>query len=185
MEKIKKKFIEAMAIQETADFLRSLASGIEGGSIELGGESFDWKEIKKIKISFKNQESQLMVKTKIKGETSVDLEIDFEEEDIDPAPSYDVPPDYKKLKKRMKRSFKDIYYNIINDQLPTETDMNLFSQDCSIMTGFTGHGDEGYPGFLEKVQEMITAYNQKDMEKLRETFSMLTRLMKDCHKRYK
>ncbi len=185
MEKIRKKFIETMTNRQTADFLRSLASGIESGKLELEEETYDWAEIEKIKISFKNQESQLLVKTKLKGETSMDLEMDFEEEDIDPGSADDIPPDYKKLKKRMKRSFRDIHYSMVNDQFPDEQVMNIFAGDCALMTGFKGYGDEKYPGFLENVREMTSAYNQKDMLQLRHAVSRLTRLMKDCHHLHK
>ena len=185
MEKIKKKFIETMTNRQTADFLRSLASGIESGKLELEEETYDWAEIEKIKISFKNQESQLLVKTKLKGETSMDLEMDFEEEDTDPGSADDIPPDYKKLKKRMKRSFKDIHYSMVNDQFPDEHVMNVFAGDCALMTGFKGYGDENYSGFLENVREMTSAYNQKDMLQLRHAVSRLTRLMKDCHHLHK
>lgn len=175
-----------MTNDQTADFLRGLATGIETGSLELGGESFDWSEIKKIKITFKNQESQLMVRTKLKKEPSMDLEMEFNEDEASESePVNDDNSSYKTIKKRMKRAFKVIHKNLTSNQLPPVENMDLFLRDCVLITGFPGYGDENYPRFLEYVQEVTHAHNQKDLDKLRQAFSGLASLMKDCHDRFK
>lgn len=186
MEKVEKKYNGFMTHEQTAEFLRDLASGIENGSLEFGGDVFDWNEIKKIKITFKNKESKVMVKTRLKSEPFLDIEMEFDrQQPSDPEPSKHSPVSYKALKKRMKQTFKVLHELIISNQFPSEDKIRLFADDCRLMTGFSGYGDEYYPSFLEKVHEMIREYEHKDILKLRQAFSDLTGLMKNCHDRYK
>jgi XXXCH domain-containing protein len=186
MEKAEKKYNGFMTNEQTAEFLRDMASGIENGSLELGGDVFDWTEIKKIKITFKNKKSKVMVKTRLKSETPMDLEMEFEKQESSAPQSVNEAPDsYEALKKRMKQTFKVLHEVIISNQFPSEEKIRLFADDCRIMTGFPGYGDEHYSSFLEKVNEMIREYEHKDIEKLRQTFSDLISLMKNCHNRYK
>ncbi len=187
MEKVEKKFYQSMNNEQTADFLRQLASSIEEGNLELGGENFEWTEIKKIKVTFKNQDSRLLVKTKLKSEFFTDTEMESEGETGDPAPlEIDVSfMPYKKLKKRMKKSLTDIHKDISGNQLPSEADVKLFADDCVAMTKFNGYGDENYSGFLEKVKQMTEAFSLNDQEKFRQAFSGLLGHMKACHDRYK
>ena len=186
MEKAEKKYNGFMTNEQTAEFLRDLASGIENGSLELGGDVFDWTGIKKIKITFKNKESKVMVKTKLKSEPPMDLEMEFEkQESSDSEPVNEASVSYKALKKRMKQTFKVLHEVIISHQFPSQEEIRLFADDCRIMTGFSGCGDEHYSSFLEKVNEMIRDYEHKNIVKLRQALSDLTNLMKNCHDRYK
>jgi XXXCH domain-containing protein len=187
MEKIKKKFYESMNNKQTAEFLRDLASGIEEGKLELRGENFALNAVKKVKISFKNQDSMLLVKTKLKGELSTDLEIEFEPDKEDMTPGEDEAPDvpYKSLKKRMKKSLAIIHKNMSDSRFPAEEDVRSFLDDCIAMTGFSGYGDENYPRFLDEVNKMIQAFSLGHEQEFRQSLNGVVRLMQDCHDRYK
>jgi XXXCH domain-containing protein len=186
MEKAEKKYNGFMTNEQAAEFLRDLATGIENGSLELGGDVFDWTGIKKIKITFKNKESRVMFKTKLKSEPPMNLEMEFEkQESSDSEPVNESAVSYQALKKRMKQAFKFLHEIITSHQFPSEEEIRFFADDCRNMTGFPGYGDEHYSSFLAKVNEMIREYEHKDIVKLRQAFSDLTSLMKNCHDRYK
>ncbi|MCA1742688.1 MAG: GAK system XXXCH domain-containing protein [Desulfovibrionales bacterium] len=185
-----------MTDEQTAEFLRQLASGIEHGQLELNGNPFEWSEIQKIKISFKNQASQVMVKTRVKSNDLSDFELDFDGDELDQIESdqedsglkienNDKKPSYKSLKKKMKRRLKTVHQAITSSQLPAEQEMMAFASECQLMTSYPGYGDEYYQAFMVTVEEMVDSYKRKDMAKLEGNFQELIKFMKDCHDRYK
>ncbi len=196
MSKKKKKFQHVMTDEQTADFLHQLASGIKHGQLELNGEPFEWSEIQKIKISFKNQASQVMVKTRVKSNDLSDFELDFNEDELNHVESDQDDPDkkpenvnnkpsYKSLKKKMKKRLKIIHQAITRNQLPTESEIMSFASECQLMTSYPNYGDEYYQAFMIKVEEMVDSYKLQDIEKFRDNFQKLLKCMKDCHDRYK
>lgn len=182
-----------MTDEQTANFLHQLASGIEHGQLELDGEPFEWDEIQKIKISFKNQASQVMVKTRVKSNDLSDFELDFDEaEHVHTEPDQDDSgkkpenkPSYNSLKKKMKKRLKTIHQAISSNQLPRESEIMSFASECALMTSYPGYGDEYYQAFMITVEEMVESYKLQDMTKLNDHFQKMIKFMQDCHDRYK
>lgn len=196
MSNKKIKFQDIMTDEQTADFLRQLASGIEDGQLKLNGEDLEWSEIQKIKISFKNQESQVMVKTRVKSNDLSDFELDFEEDELvqiasNQGDTSKTPesngnkPSYKSLKKNMKKRMKTIHQAITTNNLPPDSEIMSFASECELMTSYPGYGDEYYHDFMIEVEEMMDSYKLQDLAKLSEHFQRLIKFMKDCHDRYK
>lgn len=176
-----------MTSKETSDFLKQLASGIQGGELVLDGESFEWDEIKKIKITFKNQQSRVMVKTKLKTEPATDVEMDFDLDDEPVEPEVDQKTDlpYKKLKKRMKQTLKTVHQSLKLNQMPRHQDLLTLLEDSRAMTSFQGYGDEYYPEFLEIVQQLEESHKLNDLQALNTAFKNFVGQMKHCHDRFK
>ncbi|MFP4084460.1 MAG: GAK system XXXCH domain-containing protein [Desulfonatronovibrio sp.] len=188
MKEDKQKMEHILTDLETADFLRCLASGIENGRLDFNEFQIPWDDVKKIKISFKNQGNQVIVKTRLKSEPSRDVEIDFESFAQDKAVSEKKPNiSYKNLKKRMKKRFKGILASLNRNIMPNEEAVKVFARDCELMTGFSGseYGDKFYPDFLQKVQEMKEASSLGDLDKMEKSVSEINNFTRECHDRYK
>ena len=186
MEKAKQKLRQTLTDQETVEFLRNLAQGIENGSLEFNEARIPWNEVSKIEITFKNQGNLIAVKSKLKSETSPDMEGDLDDSGPDKTGQEKKPrPSYKNLKKRMKRTFKIILVSLARDSLPPDEKIKAFVRDCGLMSGFSGYGNEYYPQFLQEIQDMEEAFNENDLQSLKEAVSRISRSMKDCHSRHK
>lgn len=186
MKEDKQKMEHILTDLETADFLRCLASGIENNRLDFNELQIPWEDVKKIKISFKNQGNQVMVRTRLKSEPSRDIEIDFESSAEEKAISGKKPSiSYKNLKKRMNKRFKNILVSLNKDIMPSEETVTAFARDCELMTGFSGYGDEHYPDFLQKIQDMKEALNQEALDKMEQSASEINNFIKDCHDLYK
>ncbi len=183
-----KKYMEQiLSDQQTADFLRQLASGIEKGSLDFNETRVLWDEVNKIKITFKNQGNQVVVKTKLKSDPPANTEIDLE---YSPEPDKTEPGktpsgSYKSLKKRMKKTFKNILAYLHKDVMPDSEIFESFVLDCRAMTGYSGYGDEYYADFLKEIQSMEQAFSKQDMPLTKESAARINHFMKDCHDRYK
>ncbi len=185
MNKKELKLNEPMSQKEAAAFLRNLATGLEQGSLELGNEKFDWSEIKKVKFTFKHLDDQILIKTRLKKEPATYVEMEFARDEYDDFPAKNPEISYKKLKKRMKKSFALIQDDVQAYRFPLQKDFDFFAGDCLVMTQFPDYGDEYYPEFLEKLKMLTSSYASRDMSGFSAAFSEITRLMKECHDRYK
>ena len=186
MDKAKQKLKQTLTDQETVEFLRNLAQGVENGSLEFNEARIPWNEVSKIEITFKNQGNQIEVKSKLKSEPPPDIEIDLDDSGPDkPGQEKKPRPSYKNLKKRMKRTFKIILVSLARDSLPTEEKMRIFVRDCRLMVGYSGYGDEYYPQFLQEVQDMEEAFNHENLHDLKQAVTRISQSMKDCHSRHK
>lgn len=208
MEKKQRKYNQAMSISQTADFLRKMADGLEQGFLNFESETFQWDDISKIKLTFKNHESLVLVKTKLKGEPGADIEVELRDSDKSTTEEYldeldelgeldendenslqveNAEPEisYKKLKKRMKKSFKAIHVDLKNGNMPQDQEMERFLEDCKLMTNYTGYGDEYYPVFNEAAEQMRKAWQANYLNDLTTAFQDMVKIMKVCHDRYK
>lgn len=185
MNKKELKLNEPKSQEEAAAFLRSLASGLEQGSLHLGDESFEWSEIKKVKFTFKHLNDKVLIKTSLKKEPATHVEMEFAQDEPDDAPAAKPGISYKKLKKRMKKSFALIQDDVQAYRFPLRRDFDSFAGDCVLMTEFPEYGEEYYPEFLEKLKLLTGSYSSRDMSGFSRAFSEITRLMKECHDRYK
>ena len=186
MKKGRQQGKQTLTDKETADFLRQLALGIESGILDFNESQIPWGEVKKIKVTFRNQGSQVVVKTKLKSEKPGNMEIEIESPGAEEeAADKQFATSYSKLKKRMKGSLKNIIVSLKKNTMPDNEKAMAFISDCRSMTGFNGYGDEYYQVFLAEVRVLEEALNRNAAEEANQSVNRINSIMKDCHDRYK
>lgn len=182
-----KLYFEDLTNAELAGFFRQLADRLEGvapvaADPAAGGvEAPDPGEFKKLKISIKRDLGGLTLKCKFKA--LVKRTVAGDEGAKAPADEGEVK--YKKLKKRMKESFKSITETLMADIMPGEAVVTAFLQDAKLMMSFPEKGAEFYDDFDKACMTFERAYEAKDFEACRAAAITLNQLKKDCHSRYK
>ncbi|WP_051822157.1 GAK system XXXCH domain-containing protein [Desulfonatronum thiodismutans] len=91
---------------------------------------------------------------------------------------------YGSLKKRMKKSFKNIMYSLHENIWPSQVDIDEFLRDSADMVRYPGKGDEFYPAYTEAVAAFADAVQRKDLEAAYQATHVLNTLKTQCHKKY-
>ncbi len=154
-------------------------------SEEISGENivipdFDPENFQKLEMGIKKGEEgfSLKVKMKISHEDRAEKE--------SPAVSGKKEKSrYKKIKKRMKASFKEISECMEKGTLPEEELVTSFLQDSRLMTSFSEYGAEFFTEYDKICAEFRRAFENRDMQACKTAYNELSRLKDDCHKRYK
>ena len=94
-------------------------------------------------------------------------------------------PEFKALKKRMRKSFKMVFRAIHQGDLPPDEEMRAFISDAHLMVTYPGYGDAHYPVFIEACHAFEKAWQEKDMEALNQTVDALAFHEAHCHSQYK
>ena len=96
------------------------------------------------------------------------------------------PLKYKKLKKQLKASFKQIR-QALKKESPLEAELvQTFCTQARLMATYPDKGSEYYPAFLNLIERFaLAAEAANDPTKLAETVAAIERMKKSCHKRYK
>ncbi|GAB6058933.1 GAK system XXXCH domain-containing protein [Desulfonatronum parangueonense] len=175
--------------EQLAEMLRSMADAMEHGRLRLENVEFDWNDVQKINLAIRNSAGMAEVKLKIaSGARSMVVP---EEEDEDPTaieteiPGAPVPGgSYGSLKKRMKKSFKNIMYALHENTWPSQPDIDDFIQDSGRMIRYPGKGDEFYPAYSEAVSVFQEAVRARDLDAAYQAAHALNSLKTQCHKKY-
>ncbi len=91
---------------------------------------------------------------------------------------------YGSLKKRMKKSFKNIMYALHENTWPSQIDIDEFLRDSAEMVRYPGKGDEFYPAYTEAVATFAEAVQRMDLEAAYQAAHGLNTLKTQCHKKY-
>ncbi|SMP49983.1 XXXCH domain-containing protein [Desulfonatronum zhilinae] len=91
---------------------------------------------------------------------------------------------YGSLKKRMKKSFKNIMYSLHENSWPSQMDIDEFLRDSADMVRYPGKGDEFYSAYTEAVAAFADAVQRKDLEAAYQATHVLNTLKTQCHKKY-
>jgi XXXCH domain-containing protein len=138
-------------------------------------------EFKKIKISVKRHLAGFTLKCKSKP---LIKRIGLEDGEIE-LPAGEGRIKYKKLKKRLKESFKSITESLMGDVMPGEAVVTSFLQDAKLMMTFPEKGPEFYDDFDKTCMAFSRAFETKNLEACKAAGMALNQLRKDCHSRYK
>lgn len=92
---------------------------------------------------------------------------------------------YKKLKKRMEQSFKELYLTIKTDEFPSDELIERFLHESVEMVSYAGFGDSYYETYKGSCQKLKTAFDNEDKNAIKASLLELNRLKKSCHDRYK
>ena len=197
------KLSALFSIQETVAFLRNLADGLEMGKLVLGSIEQPVEGQAKIKASVKAKEGKTGLKLKVrflKPEAGDGIFLEDEEEDssliaTEPSDVDDVEDDddesksekkeYKKLKKAMQKEFKALADYVSRGEMAPEENLNIFLDQCRLMTSFEGYGDEYYLAFGDLTSSLADAAEAGDVAAFKGFFEAIAQMKDDCHKEYK
>ncbi|WP_052812942.1 GAK system XXXCH domain-containing protein [Desulfonatronum thioautotrophicum] len=198
--------------EQLAEILRSMADAMDQGSLSLNDVELPWNEVEKIALTIRNAAGMADVKIKISSGGEIDPAEDAEDGDdaeesrADELGGYEVGQDpalakdaqgahvpgkpgkprgsYGSLKKRMKKSFKNIMYALHENTWPSMVDIDEFVRDSADMVRYPGKGDEFYPAYSEAVTVFVDAVQQKNLEAAYQAAHTLNTLKTQCHKKY-
>ncbi len=164
---------------DVASFIRMIADQVEG--IETDTETMSMPSIQdfeKIDLEIKREEAgafRLKMKAKLPG---VEEEVDEEDVEVE---AEEPKADFKTLRKRMDKAFKDIKQALYKDTLPVELSVNTFLQDSEYLVDNDEGGNDFYPAFKDACTEFESAFEQKDVPALIGVFARI-KTIKDTQK---
>ena len=184
-----KQFLPPAAV---AEYLRHLADALDGKTARLPSELRTLPEpIAKMEVKGKAREGRWELKIKIKAEFSAGPEKPELTEKRAPSQAAAGPGetknDYKKLKKRMKATFKAIEESLAAQRLPEPQVLRDFLTDSDQMMRFSGEhfGEAFYPAYRAGCRRLSEAYASEILDDFKAAYAELDRLKKDCHKAFK
>ena len=179
----KKKLKNYYTSNQLAEFLRNIATQLDGTSIEDSDDQIHYfDDFTSISLKIKRQPSGYSVKVKVKTE-SLDLIDSAEVEsnsDKDDVPTTEVS--FKHLKKRMKSSFKSINKDLLAGRIPNREVVESFVADTDDMGRFPEKCGDPYPGFKMICDRLLEAVDKSDLVSLRNCYAELKRLRDECHR---
>ncbi|SDB08448.1 XXXCH domain-containing protein [Desulfonatronum thiosulfatophilum] len=175
--------------EQLAEMLRTMADAMVHGRLRLENVEVDWKDVQKINLAIRNAAGMAEVKLKIASGARC-MVIPGKEDDgpakIETELSETaIPSDsYGSLKKRMRKSFKNIMYALHDNTWPAQSDIDGFIQDSALMVRYPGKGDEFYPAYSEAVAVFQEAVRVRDLDAAYQAAHSLNSLKTQCHKKY-
>lgn len=124
-------------------------------------------------------------RVRLKVESDVSPAITAKQKSKMPVTSDERTIEYRQMKKKMKSSFKSIGEALERGRLPENTDIERFLRYSERMMGFPDCGKEHFADYRKACAHFLRAYEQADLEALREYFGILRKQRSDCHARYK
>jgi len=157
--------------EEAADFFAKLAESIREDRESVPEYDIPLRNYRKIKASLKKKPEAYHLEVKVISEDQEEPE----DEDLN----------YKKLKKRMEAYFEEMAHSLQEEYLPSREIVYVFLTDSKTMTSFGGYGDEYYEEFLQACESLRMAFEEEDLQAMKEHHNRLVQLRNDCHGRHK
>jgi XXXCH domain-containing protein len=186
MKPSEKKLKLTLKTEDLGMYFRQMANALEGQPVEeFVGLIEALQDYSKVELKIKRKQNEVDVKLKAKSslisnEVTQDSEFESGSDTTD-----EEKPKYKKLKKRMKSSFKAIAESLSHDTFPEALTVKSFIADSELMISYSGYGDEYYPVYREELLQFAKAFENRDLEAIKQAYSRLNQLKSDCHDRYK
>jgi len=172
--------------KELAEVLRDMAEALEHGRISLEGIDLSWSEVLKISLSIKNRGEAAEVRMKVASGPLQTASSKAALPDAKTRPTAGRKPHggYGALKKRMKKTFKNIMSALHEHAWPDAGDVDVFVRDSGLMVQYPGQGDEFYAAYNEAVAGFAAAVEAQDLEAATQKAHLLNDLKTRCHKLY-
>jgi len=173
------KYTETITREELPAFFRKLADAIDA----VQDANFpDCTHAKKIRLGVKDEYGQVTVKLKVNKYIE---DCDMCEDCDCGGKRPDGLPRYKRLKKRMRTSFKVIFKALHQHSLPPDDAVKDFISDSRLMTKYPGKGDPMYAEYDKLTDILEEAWQNKDLQKFHEAIDALNHMKSECHHKYK
>ena len=186
MGRKQKSSVSYDSLSGVADALHDLADQIQDMTDKPDTETIDGAELfRKMEVSIKHESGRFSVKVKTRfpdhgsGQPTESQTLDKTDKDRSDRPKY------KHLKKRMQRRFKEIKSALAAKTFPSNECVTEFLQDSELMVSYPGYGDDHYESYKQLCRQFQTAFTERDLQKLEQSFLRLKRSKSDCHDHYK
>jgi XXXCH domain-containing protein len=164
--------------RQAAEFLRELADKFDGTPIkEENWPGADLTHFKKIKINIEKERGRIFLAVKIKSADQPKAGLSENKTG--------KQSDYKKLKKRMKNTFKEICRYLSDGVLPSAKMMEAFFRDSELMVTYPNCGNEYYAEYKKCCAEFQNAFERSDLAACRIKSEEISQIKSDCHRKYK
>jgi XXXCH domain-containing protein len=166
------EFNKVFTGQELSDYLKGIADYI----IKKPSERFivDLADFKEVKISIKAYDDQYEFKMKVKAPSQASVTDKTKKEK------------YSSLKKRMKSEFEMIMGIVNNNVMPLEQIINKFLMDSEKMMTYPDKGGEDrFDAYRQACHAMKTAFENKNLNELKDACKLIQSVRKTCNKIYK
>jgi XXXCH domain-containing protein len=97
----------------------------------------------------------------------------------------EMKPSFKKLKKKMAKSFKSILDVLQNGEIPKLDVVGAYCGDADVMTSILDKGEEEYRVFRARCRELLEAVEHGDVNAAVNAAGMLNQMRRECHARHK
>ncbi len=184
MKPIDKKFKTDVALNDVADFFRSIADQLDGRA----GSPTDMPAVDtdfyKLSLKCKRRGETVSLTLKAKAPYMPASTDCAESEPVVAADDGELK--YKHLKKRMKADFKAIGSAIEAQRLPDPETVRRFLADSDLMIAYPGFGDPHYADYKAACHRLSDAFFMAgDVNAVQMAWDALQALKKTCHDSYK
>ncbi len=181
------KLKKACSPQELADILRALAQSLEHGAVAEGILETTWDRLEKLTLTVRSVGPETM-EVKLKVASRSPFAMDPAQIDSDTVRVEEISPrprgKYDTLKKRMKKTFKNIMYALHDRVWPDIRDVETFVHDSALMIRYPDKGAAFYAEYAQAVADFHAAVSEQNMDAAIEKVHLLNDLKTRCHKLY-
>ncbi|MEW5771947.1 MAG: GAK system XXXCH domain-containing protein [Thermodesulfobacteriota bacterium] len=171
-------FEMAMAPGEAADFFRSLARDLEGGSLAVDSARISLEGFKSVSIGITKAGDGVRVEVRVKASAAPGS--------AGPGAAPPEPrPEYSTLKRWMKKEFKAIRAALDLGRMPDPDLAESFVADSLLMATYPEKGEEFYSAYVAATEAFAAAITAGDLPAAQAAVAGLAALKRDCHDRYK
>jgi len=184
MQPIDKKFKTSVALDDVADFFRSIADQLEGRTGPLTDMPAVDTDFYKLALKCKRRGENVSLTLKAKAPYRPSSTDCAESEPIVDADKGGLK--YKHLKKRMKADFKAIGSATASQRLPDPETVRRFLADSDLMITYPGYGDAHYAAYKSACHRLSDAFFiAGDANAVNLAWETLQALKNTCHDSYK
>jgi XXXCH domain-containing protein len=176
------KIEESLSLEELPKFFREFATRMEKAfdNVEKIPED-DLADFSKIRIRVKRNGTRVGVKIRVKWDTTdIKEAADSVSVSIESGKS-----SYKKLKKRMEKTFKSFSRDFESGMIPAAESLESFQRDAEQMVTYKGKGEPFYEDFTKACSVFLDACWKGDVSIAQAGYEWLKKQKSLCHDRFK
>ncbi len=176
------KIEETLSLKDLPQFFRDFAVRVENALRETDeSREDDLADFSKIRIRIKRVGTHVDVRVKVKRESP---------DNRTPTGPISKSPgagkvSYKKLKKRMDRTFESFSHNFESGLIPAAATLESFQHDARQMVTYADKGQPYYEEFTKACTDFLDAWEKGDVSAAQGYYARLDDLKKACHDRFK
>lgn len=176
------KIEETLSLKDLPQFFRDFAVRVEKALRETDDSRVnDLADFSKIRIRIKRVGAHVDVRVKVKR--------DSHDNRAPTSPISESPGSgkvsYKKLKKRMDRTFESFSHNFESGLIPAAATLESFQHDAQQMVTYADKGQPYYEEFTKACSVFLDACWKGDVSIARAGYQWLRKLKNACHDRFK
>lgn len=180
---LEKRFKKNYSSTQLAKFLKQLAAQINGiaeENVDEFGCRID--NFMSFTLKVKRHRAGYSTKLKVKSKRSEVADSGKMVSAIDKLGEPEDEVSFKRLKKRMKSSFKSINKDLMAGTPPNRDVVESFLKDTDLMARFPDKCGDPYLEFKNACDGLLDAVENADFDAMRDRYAKLKRLRNECHR---